>query len=94
MISDERAITNTLNQHFFDITKILDVKPTETETMGLTLSEIRDRYEDPQSIVKIQSQMSGVKNLFSFKPVTFDKTIKTITSLKKAQRTSPSHCSS
>ena len=45
-------------------------KPTETETNELKLSDILDRYEDHQSIIKILSQMNDEKNLFLFKPVT------------------------
>ena len=41
---------DTMNKHFVNITKIL--KPTETETNELTLSEIMDRYKDHQGIVK------------------------------------------
>ena len=80
MTSDETTIAYTLNHHIVNITKILN--PTEIETMEHTLSEIRDRCKDRQSIVKTRSQMSGEKTLLSFKSVTSDKTLKTITSLK------------
>ena len=80
MTSDETTIAYTLNHHIVNITKILN--PTEIETMEHTLSEIRGRCKDRQSIVKTRSQTSGEKTLFSFKPVTSDKTLKTITSLK------------
>ena len=55
---------------FVNITNFIKFKPTETETNELKLSDILDRYEDHQSIIKILSQMNDEKNLFLFKPVT------------------------
>ena len=55
---------------FVNITNQIKFKPTETETNKLKLSDILDRYEDHQSIIKILSQMNDEKNLFLFKPVT------------------------
>ena len=69
-ISDETTIAATMNNQFVSIIGKLKLKPNETETNKLALSEILDRYKDHQSIVKIWSQMNGKKNLFSFKPVT------------------------
>ena len=52
------------------ITKKSKLKPTETETKELTLSELLNTHKDHQSIVKIRSQINDENNLFSFKPVT------------------------
>ena len=68
IISDE--ITIAEKKHFVNITKKLKLKPTESETNELSLSEVLDKYKDHSSIVKIQSQMNNEKNLFSFKPIT------------------------
>ena len=46
IISDEITIADTLCKHFVNITKRSQLKPTETETNKLTLSEILDRYKD------------------------------------------------
>lgn len=59
-----------MNKHFINVTKKLKFKTTETETNEHTLSEILYRYIENQSIVP--------KNLFSFKPVTFEKVFKTL----------------
>ena len=58
IISDETTIVDAINKHFVKITKKLKLRPTETETNELTLSEILDRYKDHQSIVKIYSHMN------------------------------------
>ena len=71
-----------MKKHFVNITKKLKVKPTETKTYELILSEILDRCKDHQINIKILSQMNEEKNLFSFKPVTSEEVLKTIYSLK------------
>ena len=64
IISDETTIADTMNKHFVNITKKLKLKPTETETNELTLSEILDRYKDHQSIAKIRSQIKMFSGSF------------------------------
>ena len=86
IISDETTIAATMNNQFVSIIGKLKLKPNETETNKLTLSEILDRYKDHQSIVKIWSQMNGKKNLFSFKPVTSEEVLKILYSLKSNKR--------
>ena len=87
IISDEVTIAVTMNKHFVNITKKLKLKPTETETNELKLSEILDGYKDHWSIIKIGSQKNDGKNLFSFKPVTSeDVAIKNHLLSKKQQR--------
>ena len=83
MISDETTIADTMNNYFVNITKKSKLKQTETEINELSLSEILDKCKDHRSIVKIRSQMSDEKNLFSFKPVMSEEVLKTIHSLKK-----------
>ena len=63
IISNETITADTMNKHFVNITKKLKLKPTETETNELSLSEILDKYKDHQSIVKMPFQMNGEKNL-------------------------------
>ena len=46
IISDEVTIGVTMNKHFVNITKKLKLKPTETETNELKLSEILDGCKD------------------------------------------------
>ena len=64
IISAETTIVDAINKHFVKITKKLKLRPTETETNELTLSEILDRYKDHQSIVKIYSHMND-ENIYS-----------------------------
>ena len=56
-LSDGTTIADTMNKHFVNITKKLKLKPTETITNELKMSEILDKYKYHQSIVKIQPQM-------------------------------------
>ena len=65
----KKTIADAMKKHLVKIIKKLKLKTAETETDKLTLSEILDRYNDHQSIVKTQSQMNDEKNFFSFKPV-------------------------
>ena len=44
IISDE--ITIAEKKHFVNITKKLKLKPTESETNELSLSEVLDKYKD------------------------------------------------
>ena len=71
-VSDETTIADTTKKHFINISNKLELKPTETETNELTLSEI-------------QSQMNDDKNLFSFKSITSKEVLKTI-SLSKTTK--------
>ena len=82
IISDETTIADTMNKYFVNITKKLKLKQSETEINELSQSEILDKYKGHQSIVKIRSQMNGENNLFSFKPVTPEKVLKAIYTLK------------
>ena len=78
----KKTIADAMNKHFVKIIKKLKLKTAETETGKLTLSEILDRYNDHQSIVKTQSQMNDENNFFSLKPVMSEEVLKTICSLK------------
>ena len=46
VISDETTIADTMNKYVVPITKKLKLKPRETETNELSLSEILDKYKD------------------------------------------------
>ena len=52
-ISGDATIADIINKHFINITKICKLKPTETETNELKLSEILDMFKNDQSILKI-----------------------------------------
>ena len=82
LLSDETGIAGFMNKYFVSITKKLKFKPAETKISERSLSEILDKLKDHQSITKIQSQINGEKNLFSFKLVTSEELLKTIYSLK------------
>ena len=52
-ISDDATIADIIKKNFINITKICKLKPTETETNELKLSEILDMFKNDQSTLKI-----------------------------------------
>ena len=52
IISNETITADTMNKHFVNITKKLELKPTETETNELSLSEILDKYKTTTTLLK------------------------------------------
>ena len=77
--SDQIIYYETTTANAANITNKLKLKPTETETNEFTLSDIMDRYNGHQSIVKIQSQMNDEKKFFFFKPVMSEEVLKLFT---------------
>ena len=61
IISNETITADTMNKHFVNITKKLELKPTETATNELSLSEILDKYKDHHNIAQTRSQMNDKK---------------------------------